>query len=426
MNVTSKRLSKKEMVQSILNRQSSKNLSTREVISQVKETFNVVVSNRSVQRIKKKIFQERHRDRMMKNDVFDTGSSEKDEKIINLNGLSDDDIIILNLANEGGWSVDQIANAVRKDDGGRFTVKEVRKTLIRLKDLVQGEVLDEDNPDVYLTTGAKEILEELDALPGGEDIPSAISKQFSVEKDFWEVKQDCVKECSKVEGEIEVFMNMASRRKAMLFMKWAGAREWLAYLLGEVKDEKYYITDMYLPDQRTSSALVDNINNAEFNKLPIVGVIHSHHEMGAGDANNPSFSGHDDSFINSNHNLSLLAGRDSASKGFKIVGIARTKTPCGAFIRVKANIKSMVEDPDGDKVLKTEFLEKTQTQTHTYNYNEGGFNPHGYGLYPRPQIVRPTVVVDSDGEVLKPDADGIVRTRSQGFHFSSKHLNHGG
>jgi hypothetical protein len=149
-------------------------------------------------------------------------------------------------------------------------------------------------------------------------------------------------------------------------MQWAGAREWLAYLIGEFKNDNYYIYDLYLPDQRTCSTLVDKVIADKYNEMKVVGVIHSHHEMGAGDEDRPSFSGHDEAFINSNHNLSLLAGRDRTTKGFKIVGIARTKTPCGAFMKIKASVKAMNEIPsDAEKEMKKEFLEKTQTQTRT-------------------------------------------------------------
>lgn len=437
-------MNKQQMIESVLSENIT--VSTREAIKQIKDKFKIKVSVRSVQRTRKRLIAEGSKMENLSDvnpnedsDVFDTGVPDNktvektideivsDDKIINLNGLSDDDIIVLNLANEGGWSVEQIADSVKKNDGGSFTSDEVRNILTRLKDMVQGEVLDEENPEVYLTTGTKDILEELDALPTtpirGTFRNVGVGFGGTVgQENFWEVKQDCVTQCSKAANSINVFMNIVSRRRSMLYMKWAGAREWLAYLLGEFKDGSYYVTDLYLPDQRTSSALVDNINNDEFNKLPIIGVIHSHHEMGAGDANNPSFSGHDASFINSNHNLSLLAGRDRVGGGFKIVGIARVKTPCDAFIQIKANIKSMVEDPEGDKALKDEFLEKTQTQTHTYNYNRWengygyGFNP--YGGYPKSQIVHPVTVVGGPNKVLKPDETGIVRTRGQGFHFN--------
>lgn len=401
---------------------------THEVVVKVKEKFNVVVSERSVQRVKK-ILDEKGSDKMTV-DEWNTGQPENktvQEEQKNLNSLEDDEIELLNMINEGGWTVQQLA----KETGSIESW--IRGKIEKLGHMITGDVLDEDDPNVYITKGTQDILDELDALPGGQGGHGADSHTTTVvgahsagrREDFWEVEQDVVKACSKCDKAVDVFMNITSRRKAMLYMKWAGAREWLAYLIGEkINDNTYHVTDLYLPDQRTSATLVDNVNTDEFNQHAIVGVIHSHHEMGAGDANKPSFSGHDDNFINSNHNLSLLAGKDRQTNGFKIVGLARVITPCGAFMQVKANVRSLVEDPEGDKALKDEFLEKTQTQVQTYAANAA--NGYGYGYNPYPtdhrggwqkQSVFP-VVTTGEKPTLKPDASGVVQTRGNGFHFT--------
>lgn len=364
----------------------------------------------------KKADAERKGEKLENNDdVFDTGMEEDDRvpywkpkteiNYLEDNNLklSDDDIEIINMANEGGWSIQQMA------ENTTFSVTVIKETLNRLYHLIKSDVFDEEDENVFFkgsTSTAiatrnnidhhvdltQSILDELDSIP---DNKTVIKK----EEEYWEIEQDCVTACSKVEKSIDVFMNIKSRRKAMLYMKWAGAREWLAYLVGKMENGKYIIEDLYLPDQRTSSALVDKVDTTEFNKLPIVGVIHSHHEMGAGDVDRPSFSGHDAAFINSNHNLSLLAGRDGA--GFKIVGIARTKTPCGAFIQIKALVKALVENSEEDKALKDEFLEKTMTQTQNVKKQH-------YCLEPTWQNKR----------TYFPGPDGLIETRGTGFHFT--------
>lgn len=214
------------------------------------------------------------------------------------------------------------------------------------------------------------------------------------DKDFWEVEIKTVSACSQVNKEVNVYVNRNTKYKAFMFMKWAGAREWLAYLIGEFKDGKYFIYDLFLPDQRTSAALVDKVVAENYNQLKIVGVIHSHHEMGAGDEDNPSFSGHDAAFINSNHNLSLLAGRDRTTGGFKIVGIGRVKTPCDSYMKIKANVKLMNEEfSDEEQALKKEFFEKTQSRTNVPSQQLVSFkqnNQNGYhfcgGGYPGNQL----------------------------------------
>ncbi len=420
-------MKKKRLIETVIKEVPA--LTTSQVVRVVKARFNVDVSERSVQRVRK-IMDEKGNEMSNSTDEWDTGKPEDKEvqnEQKNLSQLTDDEIIILNMANEGGWSIEQMAEETR------FTADSIRETLTKLKHMITGEVLDEDDPNVYMSKGTRDILDELDALPGGQGghgvsvshTTTVVGTGRAAREDFWEVEQDVVKACSKCDKAVDVFMNIASRRKAMLYMKWAGAREWLAYLVGEkVNENEYHITDLYLPDQRTCATLVDNVDTAEFNQHSIVGVIHSHHEMGAGTADNPGFSGHDDNFINSNHNLSLLAGRDSVSRGFKIVGLARVTTPCGAFMQVKANVRSMVEDPESDKALKDEFLEKTQTQTTVRNYGNGygyGYNP----LYPtahkgghqQAQTVYP-VVTTGEKKTHHPDASGVVQTRGDGFHFT--------
>jgi len=429
-------MKKKQLIETILKEVPA--LGTTQVVNVVKSRYNVDVSERSVQRVKKLLL-ERNDEMTTENknpmtDQWDTGEPEN-EDIQNaqkgLNELTDEDITLLNSINEGGWTIQQLAKEYN------FTEAGIKAFIEKYPNMITGEVLDENDPNVYLTKGTQDILDELDALPGGQGGHGVgVSKTVTVAggkkgrvagEDFWEVEQDVVKACSKCDKAVDVFMNIASRRKAMLYMKWAGAREWLAYLVGEKNDNgSYNITDLYLPDQRTCATLVDNVDTEEFNQHSIVGVIHSHHEMGAGDADNPSFSGHDDAFINANHNLSLLAGKDRQSRGFKIVGLARVTTPCGAFLQVKANVKSMVEDPEGDKALKDEFLEKTQTQQNQ-TYSPTYSNGYGYGYNPYPvahrgghqqsgQVVYP--IVTGKKKTYTPDASGVVQTRGNGFHFT--------
>ena len=104
-------------------------------------------------------------------------------------------------------------------------------------------------------------------------------------------------------------------------------------------------------------------------------MIHSHHEMGAGDEDSPSFSGHDADFINGNHDLSLLAGRNGG--GFKIVGIARVKTPCGSLMQIKASVKVMKENPSEEEIaLKNEFFGKVMDKKSKNSTSSGSGTYH--------------------------------------------------
>ncbi len=173
----------------------------------------------------------------------------------------------------------------------------------------------------------------------------------------WDVTEelDCVTACSKAPKKAMVSISAIARKKISLFMKWAGSEEWLAYLQGEFVDEKTVIvTDVALPSQNASATLVHNVSMDNYNQLGIVGVIHSHHDMGHGSSDNPGFSGHDNAFINANHNVSLLV----STKG--IAGHVRVKTPCGAFMKVNATIKHMDEVELDEKKLQEEFRSNIQ------------------------------------------------------------------
>lgn len=175
------------------------------------------------------------------------------------------------------------------------------------------------------------------------------------EDGFWDVTEelDCVTACSKAPDKAVVYMSSVARKKALLFMKWAGSQEWLAYLVGRWKSEnEVEVMDLLLPNQNANSALVSKVLTDEYNKVSVVGVMHSHHEMGGAKGDKAGFSQHDENFINSNHNVSLLIAKDG------IAGHVRVKTPCGAFLRVTAKIKNMDEVELDEKKLKEEFKEK--------------------------------------------------------------------
>jgi hypothetical protein len=166
----------------------------------------------------------------------------------------------------------------------------------------------------------------------------------------WDVTEelDCVTACSKAPEKGLVKISAVARKKISLFMQWSGQREWLCYLKGSwVNDSTILVNDIVLPNQNASSTLVSNVKVDEYKE--IVGVIHSHHDMGHGSEEKPGWSGHDEAYINSNHNVSLLV----SNKG--IAGHIRVKTPCGAFMRIKAAIKHMDEVVLDEKKLREEF-----------------------------------------------------------------------
>ena len=208
--------------------------------------------------------------------------------------------------------------------------------------------------------------------------------------DFWEVEIPIVAACSRVKDGFPVLVSPKAKHKVMRWMQWSGSREWLAYLVGKMDEKKAYVSDVVLPAQDASSTLVNNVILPEYADLGIIGVIHSHHEMGAG-KDKANFSGHDENFINGNHNISLLIGKEK--KTWKILGHVRLKTPCDHFVRTDAKVIYENGFENLDSELKKEFEEKIHNGNRGRYYDDdqesyyNGRDSKGWHFGNRPNIV---------------------------------------
>jgi hypothetical protein len=136
------------------------------------------------------------------------------------------------------------------------------------------------------------------------DIPVITSTTTSANKvgvsaspTFWETDIDIDTRTIHSREPVTVITSEMVQEKIAILMQKFVHMEWLAYLVGEkCPDGSYYITDLAIPKQEVT---VVNVYVKDSVDVPIVGVIHSHHDMG----NN--FSHTDDEYINSNHDLSL-------------------------------------------------------------------------------------------------------------------------
>ena len=184
--------------------------------------------------------------------------------------------------------------------------------------------------------------------------------------EFWEVEVDCVTECSKAPDKIIVFMGLIAKVKIDALMKEMPSIEWFAYLLGKKEENDFIVEDIHVPDQSVTQTSVSDINCPEYNKLPIIGAMHSHHGMGNG------FSGHDHEYVNGNHNLSLVIAENG------IAGQARWTTPCGALKVVDVVIKPKFDiDFDEAGFIKATMpnIKKQSYNTTTYHAGRGGYIP---------------------------------------------------
>ena len=137
---------------------------------------------------------------------------------------------------------------------------------------------------------------------------------------MWESKIKTVENCGMVSDTFEIFIAPKAKIKIDLLMSLFPDTEWLAYLTGEGN----LIEDIVIPEQEVTSSTVTVI---EFPKdVETIGVIHSHHGMGS------FFSGTDNDYINSNHNISICVSHE------EMTGVSRIKTPCGALKTVPLSI----------------------------------------------------------------------------------------
>jgi len=178
----------------------------------------------------------------------------------------------------------------------------------------------------------------------------------------WEVEIDVIDQCSKAPTEIIALIEVQAKVKIDALMDKFPNIEWLAYLLGD-KSQPTIIKDIHVPKQDVTTTSVDNIQCPEFNELPVIGVIHSHHGMGTG------FSGTDHKFLNQNHNLSIVIAKNG------IAGQMRWTTPCGGLkiIPVKCRVKYDIVFDKDLFVKDTDPKINQKGYVNTYNVYPGAF-----------------------------------------------------
>jgi hypothetical protein len=138
------------------------------------------------------------------------------------------------------------------------------------------------------------------------------------------------------------------------------ADEWLGYLVGEWdNDIDVSISGLIIPKQITTRASVDVLDCPENRAIEnIVGVIHSHPFTSSA----PSFSGTDERFINSNHDISIVMGNTGQ---YTILG--RVPTPCGGRTVAKAELKIEFDEFEG---AAREQITKAEVAVYTYPFQD--------------------------------------------------------
>lgn len=144
-------------------------------------------------------------------------------------------------------------------------------------------------------------------------------------------------------------------KKIKLLQKSYPSLEWLGYLVGKLDHENttVFVDDIIVPDQFVTGVNVMDVEYGWNDGLPIIGVIHSHHSMGA------FFSGTDDAYINQNHDVSIVV---STSQRSPVKGQVRVKAPCGDYVLAE-DLTFVVAEPecDGLEEFEASFRAKIKT-----------------------------------------------------------------
>jgi len=163
----------------------------------------------------------------------------------------------------------------------------------------------------------------------------------------------------------KVVMPFPVRAKIIAMNTVMGGDEWLAYLIGEKRDDAYYIEDIVVPQQEVASASVDVTDDTTPER--VIGTIHSHHSMGA------FHSGTDHEYVVANHEVCIV----SSTTGWKTT--VKAQLPCGMNTEREATLTIAYPDDGSLQTFVTEALAKIFKRVYTVpatQYNQPASNPN--------------------------------------------------
>lgn len=208
--------------------------------------------------------------------------------------------------------------------------------------------------------------------------------------------------CSLIKAPI-IYLDITPRQKIILLMDEYDSREWIGYLVGEIdKTGDYYVSDLVIPPHKESlysSAEAEAFHTPE----NCIGVIHSHHKMGA------FHSGTDQTHVDRNYPISITVAKGTDNLTFDAKSC--TKTPCGKPVALTGEVKYLQPVPNFDrnewlKVAKEE-IDKGQFKAKVYNCGEGIRNYlGGYSPLDRQAII--AAAIEDEGLAGIPTVKPIV------------------
>jgi Prokaryotic homologs of the JAB domain len=186
-------------------------------------------------------------------------------------------------------------------------------------------------------------------------------------------EEECVT-CSLASG-FTIYLEYDPQVKIELLMEEYPHKEWIGYLIGELKDDKIFVTDMIIPPHEeayAASATAEPFHQPD----NCIGIIHSHNSMGA------FHSGTDKEYVDSNYTISVtVASKDN----LEFDAIAVRETPCGKRVRVKCEVVYVNPAPsfDEEKWLK-EASENVEASSKKPTYLTNPYDDSYYNVCGKP------------------------------------------
>ena len=201
----------------------------------------------------------------------------------------------------------------------------------------------------------------------------------------------------------DIYIEAIPRQKIEYLLDAYPHREWLGYLVGTIGNKSVFVSELSIPPHREASGASAE---AEPFNIPenCVGVIHSHHSMGA------FHSGTDQNFVDKNFPVSITV----ACKGgrqLEFDAVSYIITPCGKASTGKSAVKYVLPKPLFDKDTFLAEAKKNINQgirefqlSDNWGDNKQLPSPRGNGhkvrVYAQQIPVGADYTVDENGNVL--------------------------
>lgn len=243
----------------------------------------------------------------------------------------------------------------------------------------------------------------------------------------WHVKEkekDVI--CSLVDSPV-IYLEPIPRHKIEILMDEYPNQEWLGYLVGSVSEKKnVFVEDISIPPHENVSSV-----SAEAKPFNIpekcVGIIHSHHHMGA------FHSGTDQTYVDKNFLVSITVAR--GNQGLSFDAVNNQKTPCGKTVTGKSVVKYVRPEPSFDvEVFLTEAKANIDMGKTVVGYQYGSdlwsdedesLFSSSFKLTGNRPLYRPASVVRKQltvGETLYFNRNGVVVTQAEADKLDREEL----